>query len=176
MDWLKKRKKKAFLLKIDFEKAYDNVNWHFLLSMMSQMGFPEKWCTWVKGIFASSRASILVNGSPTFQFNSEKGLRQGDPLSPFLFLIVMECLSWMLDKAKSIGEHRGISWSANDMNINHIFYADDALIMGEWSRSNLQCTARILRVFYLCSGLRINLHKSNLIYSGSVRIMRRLIA
>ena len=147
MDWLKKRKKKAFLLKIDFEKAYDNVNWHFLISMMSQMGFPVRWCTWIKGILVSSRASILVNGSPTFQFTSGKGLRQGDPLSPFLFLIVMECLSWMLDRAKIIGVHEGITLPANGVNINHLFYADDALIIGVWSRDNLQCTARILRVF-----------------------------
>ena len=53
------------------------------------------------------------------------------------------------------------------MDINHLFYADDALIMGEWSLENLQCTARILRVFYLCSGLRINLHKSNLFGVGT---------
>ncbi|MFS7889004.1 putative RNA-directed DNA polymerase [Helianthus anomalus] len=167
LEWLKRRKKKAFLLKIDFEKAYDNVNWAFLLSILSQMGFPSMWRTWIKGILESAQASVLVNGSPTFQFNSEKGLRQGDPISPFLFLIVMECLSWMLERAKSIGELKGINFLVDDMDINHLFFADDALIMGEWSRDNLQSTARILRVFYLCSGLRINLHKSNLFGVGT---------
>lgn len=166
LEWLKKRKKKAFLLKIDFEKAYDNVNWHFLLSMMNQMGFPSLWCRWIKGILDSSQASILVNGSPTFQFKSEKGLRQGDPISPFLFLIVMECLAWMMEKAKNIGELKGIKL-ADEVDISHLFYADDALIMGEWSVDNLQCTARILRIFYLCSGLRINIHKSNLFGVGT---------
>jgi hypothetical protein len=167
LEWLKKRKKKAFFLKIDFEKAYDSVNWEFLLSMLNQMGFPSRWCLWIKGILASSRASVLVNGSPTFQFSSEKGLRQGDPLSPFLFLIVMECLSWMLDKAKSIGDFKGIRLTDEEVELSHLFYADDALIMGDWSRDNIQCTTRILIVFYLCSGMRINLHKSNLFGVGT---------
>ncbi|XP_022041786.1 uncharacterized mitochondrial protein AtMg01250-like [Helianthus annuus] len=154
MEWLKKRNRKAFLLKIDFEKAYDNVNWNFLISIMEQMGFPSTWCNWIKGILISSRAAVLVNGSPTFEFKIEKGLRQGDPLSPFLFLIVMEALSWMLKKAKAIGELKGINFTDDEADITHLFYADDALILGEWSRENLQSTARILRVFYLCSGVR----------------------
>ncbi|XP_076912829.1 uncharacterized protein LOC143571228 [Bidens hawaiensis] len=104
VDWLKKNNKKAFLLKIDFEKAYDNVNWNFLINIMLQMGFPNHWCLWVKEILDSARSAVLVNGSPTFEFKCEKGLRQGDPLSPFLFLIVMETLSWMLSKAREIGD------------------------------------------------------------------------
>ncbi|KAK9064964.1 hypothetical protein SSX86_016347 [Deinandra increscens subsp. villosa] len=130
------------------------------------MGFPEAWCTWIKGILDSTCASVLVNGSPTYQFKSEKGLRQGDPISPFLFLIVMECLSWLLNKAKELGLIKGISFPIDNMDINHLFFADDALILGEWSRENIQNTARILRIFYLCTGLRINIHKSNLFGIG----------
>jgi len=88
--WIKKKGGKAFLLKLDFEKAYDNVHWGFLLSTLSHMGFPSIWCNWVKGILVSARSAVLVNGSPTFEFQCEKGVRQGDPLSPFLFLVVME--------------------------------------------------------------------------------------
>ncbi|KAJ0920733.1 putative RNA-directed DNA polymerase [Helianthus annuus] len=103
MAWIKKYNKKVFLLKIDFEKAYDNVCWSFLLDIMGQMGFPDLWCKWIKGILASARSSVLVNGSPTFEFNCSKGVRQGDPLSPFLFLLVMEALSNMLSKARMEG-------------------------------------------------------------------------
>ncbi|XP_022040327.1 uncharacterized protein LOC110942874 [Helianthus annuus] len=78
---LKKEKKKAFLLKIDFEKAYDNVNWKFLLDIMGQMGFPSLWYKWVEGVLVSARSSVLVNGSPTFEFSCPKRIRQGDPLS-----------------------------------------------------------------------------------------------
>ncbi|XP_021986108.1 uncharacterized protein LOC110882380 [Helianthus annuus] len=96
MAWIKKYNKKALLLKIDFEKAYDNVCWNFLLDIMGQMGFPELWCKWIKGILASARSVVLVNGSPTFEFNFFKGVRQ----SPFLFLLVMEALSSILSKAR----------------------------------------------------------------------------
>ena len=91
-----------------------------------------------------------------------KGLRQGDPISPCLFLMVMEALSWLLEKAKEIGVFKGIDMLDNNIVISHLFYADDALILGEWSRENIQSIARVLRIFYLCSGLSINLHKSNL--------------
>ncbi|XP_021996007.1 uncharacterized protein LOC110893197 [Helianthus annuus] len=79
----------------------------------------------------------------------------------------MEALSCLLKKAKEIGVLRGINFTDHGANITHLFYADDALIMGEWSRENLQNTARILRVFYMCSGLRINIHKSNLFGVGT---------
>ncbi|XP_021994139.1 uncharacterized protein LOC110890798 [Helianthus annuus] len=138
-----------------------------LVGVVSKMGFHPLWCEWVKGICYSSRAAVLVNGSPTFDFRCEKGLRQGDPLSPFLFFIVMEALSWLLKKAKTIGAFKGISFADDDEeDLTHLFYADDALILGEWSRDNITSVARILRIFYLCSGLRINLHKSNIFGVG----------
>ncbi|XP_035832700.1 uncharacterized protein LOC118481646 [Helianthus annuus] len=68
INWLKKNKRKAFLFKLDFEKAYDNVNWGFVISVMTQMGFPRLWCDWVFGILSAARAAVLVNGSPTFDF------------------------------------------------------------------------------------------------------------
>ena len=70
---------------------------------MMQMGFPSKWCLWVRGILKSAVSAVLVNGSPTFEFQCKKGLRQGDPLSPILFLIVMEVLSKMVDQACNVG-------------------------------------------------------------------------
>ncbi|KAM0036124.1 putative RNA-directed DNA polymerase [Helianthus debilis subsp. tardiflorus] len=165
--WLKRRDKKAFLLKIDFEKAYDNVNWVFLISIMEQMGFPNRWCMWIMGILQSARSSILVNGSPTFEFKCQKGLRQGDSLSPFLFLVVMEALSCVLNKAVSIGEFQGVRLDKDGTVISHLFYADDALILGDWSDVNVIKVARILRCFHICSGLRININKSNLYGIGT---------
>ncbi|XP_021991610.1 uncharacterized protein LOC110888390 [Helianthus annuus] len=141
--WVKRNKKRAFFLKIDFEKAYDN-----------------KWCSWVKGVIGSAHSAVLVNGSPTFEFQCQKGLRQGDPLSPFLFLIVMEALDRMLSKAVGLGLLEGVNLADGGIVVSHMLYADDALILGNWSKENLENTSRLLRIFYLCSGLKINFHKS----------------
>ncbi|XP_022041114.1 uncharacterized protein LOC110943688 [Helianthus annuus] len=87
--WARQMGKEMFIFKIDFENAYDNVHWGFLLDMLRQLGFPIRWCLWVEGILMSVRSSVLVNGAPTFEFDCKKGIRQGDPLSPFLFVIVI---------------------------------------------------------------------------------------
>ena len=155
------------MLKIDFEKAYDNVNWGFLISMLEQMNFPSRWCMWVLGILKAARSSVLVNGSPTFEFMCHKGLRQGDPLSPFLFLVVMEALSLTIKKAILLGDFKGVQLDNEGMDVSHLLYADDALILGEWTEGNVVNLARLLRCFHICSGLKININKSNLYGVGT---------
>jgi hypothetical protein len=91
IDLAKRRKDNCLLFKVDFERAYDStVNWGFLESMMVKMGFSEVWLKWMRACIFESSMFILVNGSPTENFKVGRGLRQGDPLSPFLFLIVVE--------------------------------------------------------------------------------------
>ena len=89
---LQKERKKGLILKLDFEKAFDTVNWKFLLSVMRSMNFAKKWIKWIQAILTSARVSILVNGEPTREFIPARGLRQGDPLSPLLYNIVGEVL------------------------------------------------------------------------------------
>ncbi|KAJ0877929.1 putative RNA-directed DNA polymerase [Helianthus annuus] len=124
--WAKKTGKEIFFFKIDFEKAYDNVNWGFLISVMKQMNFPNRWCNWIEGVLGSARSSVLVNGSPTFEFSCEKGIRQGDPISPFLFLIVMEGLSSLIRMACDKGMFQGVRLNNDGNIISHLLYADDA--------------------------------------------------
>ncbi|XP_022024814.1 uncharacterized mitochondrial protein AtMg01250-like [Helianthus annuus] len=126
------------------------------------MGFPDKWCSWIMGILKSAKSSVLVNGAPTFQFKCQKGIRQGDPLSPFLFLVVMEALSCMISLAKEAGIIKGISTGNNGPVIIHLLYVDDAIVVGEWTKEEVVNVVRILRCFFLCSGLKINIDKSNL--------------
>lgn len=96
LSWAKIDKKKAFLFKVDFDNVFYSVNCQYLDSVMSQMGFGNRWRFWIRGYLASSRASVLINGSPTKEFPISKRVRQGDPLSPFLFLLFMECLSTVM--------------------------------------------------------------------------------
>ncbi|GKB86411.1 RNA-directed DNA polymerase, eukaryota, reverse transcriptase zinc-binding domain protein [Tanacetum coccineum] len=131
-----------------------------LAQVMHFMGFSEKWIKWIKGCLYSARSSILINGSPTREFNINRGLRQGDPLSPFLFIIAMEGLHVAVEDALSAGLYRGLK--VNTLNLSHFFFADDALFIGEWLRANIKSMVSILECFYRVSGLKINFHKSNL--------------
>lgn len=107
IDWWKVNKLKGIILKLDFEKAYDSVNWGFLFSLLANFGFGDKWINWLKCCVTSARISVLVNGSPTDEFSPQRGLRQGDPLSPFLFNIIAEGLNLLLERAKEIGLFKG---------------------------------------------------------------------
>ncbi|GKA66196.1 RNA-directed DNA polymerase, eukaryota, reverse transcriptase zinc-binding domain protein [Tanacetum coccineum] len=134
------------------------------LMVMHFMGFSEKWISWIKGCLFSATASILINGSPTCEYQINRGLRQGDPLSPFLFIIAMEGLHVAVEDAISAGLYRGIT--VNTLTLSHFFFADDALFIGEWSRANIKNMASILDCFHRVSGLKINFHKSNLVGIG----------
>nr|GEW12948.1 hypothetical protein [Tanacetum cinerariifolium] len=103
MDWYKSRNKKLMIFKVDFEKAYDFVSWEFLVHMLTSLGFGVKWQSWIQACLKSARSSILVNGSPSSEFSIKHSLRQGDPLSPFLFIIIMEGLHLALKDAVQSG-------------------------------------------------------------------------
>nr|GEZ85705.1 putative RNA-directed DNA polymerase, eukaryota, reverse transcriptase zinc-binding domain protein [Tanacetum cinerariifolium] len=134
--WVKKYKKRIMFLKVDFEKAFDSLSWSFLFSILKQIGFSSKWRTWIHSCLNLAFASVLVNRSPTKKFKIERGLRQGDPLSPFLFILVVEALNVDLLEATNNNVFHGIKVGTDKIHISHLLFTDDALIMGEWSRSN----------------------------------------
>ncbi|XP_058746501.1 secreted RxLR effector protein 78-like [Vicia villosa] len=107
LDFSLKEGKSCLLFKVDFEKAYDKVSWNFLRFMLKRMGFGELWIKWMEILIFSSKMSVLVNGSPSKEFMVERGLRQGDPLSPFLFVLVAEGLKILVDKAVQNGDFVG---------------------------------------------------------------------
>ncbi|KAJ0427646.1 putative RNA-directed DNA polymerase [Helianthus annuus] len=160
--WMKSTKKMGMFYKVDIHKAYDSLHWGFLRSIMEQMGFPMKWCDWIMATLCSARASVLVNGSPTPEFDCSRGLRQGDPLSPFLFVIAMEALTGIMKKASMAGLYHGIRCNTSGPILSHFLYADDVVFLGEWSTTNALNLRRILRCFNLASGLRVNLSKCSL--------------
>src|SRR3954466_16423556 len=136
MDFAKREKRGCVVLKVDFEKAYDRVSWNFVRYVLRRMGFGDKWMCWMEGCIFTNHLSILVNGSATKDFSVEKGLRQGDPLSPFVFVLVMEALTALMKKSKDIGEFRG--FRLNDgVEVDLLQFADDTVIMAEGDTANL---------------------------------------
>ncbi|XP_071695076.1 uncharacterized mitochondrial protein AtMg01250-like [Rutidosis leptorrhynchoides] len=110
----------------------------------------------------SSRSSVLVNGSPTKEFPIKMGLRQGDSLSPLLFIIVMEGLHILLKNAVESNLIRGTVVGNEEVNISHIFYADDVIVTTDWNVSELENILRVFHIFYAASGLKLNMSKSNI--------------
>ncbi|XP_059627240.1 uncharacterized protein LOC132270043 [Cornus florida] len=95
------------LCKLDIEKAYDHVNWNFLLYLLQRMGFGSKWRKRIETCLSSVKFSVLVNGSPAGFFGCSRGIRQGDPLSSFLFLVLMEGLGRLMRRAEDLGFIKG---------------------------------------------------------------------
>ncbi|XP_048491371.1 uncharacterized protein LOC125492703 [Beta vulgaris subsp. vulgaris] len=160
IDSCKKKSIEAALLKLDFHKAYDSVSWQFLAWILRQMCFPPLWCKWIMSCVS---ASILINGSPSKPFKLQRGLRQGDPLSPFLFVLIVEALNQLIRKATSMQLWNGIGVSYSDLKVTHLQYADDTLIFCEANLESLMNIKKMLIVFQLASGLQVNFHKSSLI-------------
>ncbi|GJS10251.1 RNA-directed DNA polymerase, eukaryota [Tanacetum coccineum] len=165
ISWCKYNKTKAMIFKVDFEKAFDSVRWDFLDDILDKFGFGTKWRGWIQGCLSSAMGSILVNGSPTSEFKFHKGLKQGDPLSPFLFILVMESLHLSFNNVLNAGLFKGIRINSS-LTLSHLFYADDAVFIGKWDKANFTDIVQVLKCFFLASGLKINIHKSKLMGIG----------
>ena len=124
----KKGKKGAVVLKLDISKAYDQVEGHFLQSIMEKMGFPAGWIERVMSCVTTPSFSILVNGKPYGMIQPSRGIHQGDPISPYLFLLCAEGLTALLNKAESEGRIKGVSICRGAPKITNLMFADDSLL------------------------------------------------
>ncbi|GJY10780.1 RNA-directed DNA polymerase, eukaryota [Tanacetum coccineum] len=107
LSWCKHKNIKALIFKVDFKKTFDYVRWDYLDDVLRSFGFGNKWCNWIKGCLESAMGSILVNSSPTSEFHFYKGFKQGDPLSPFLFILIIESLHFSFNRVLNAGLGKG---------------------------------------------------------------------
>jgi len=134
--------------------------------MMERLGFSCKWIKWIKACMESATISILVNGSPTEEFKPKRSLRQGDPLAPFLFLIIVEGLTRLVREAKRASLFNGVEVGTQRVHVDLLQFADDTLFFYEPSYHNVLVVKAILRSFELVSGLKVNFHKSVIGFVG----------
>ena len=130
------------ILKLDYEKAYDRVSWSFLFDMLEARGFDPVWINWIRHIVVGGSLGIMVNGEESSYFKPGKGLRQGDPLSPFLFNLVGDGLSRMLKKVVDRGIVTGLLEDFRQGGIMALQYADDTILFSKAEESvlkNLKC-------------------------------------
>jgi hypothetical protein len=160
----------GLLLKLDLEKAYDHVNWEFLLHLLQKCGFGEKWRDWIGFCISSVRYSVLVDGEPPGFFSSSRGIHQGDPLSPLLF-VIMEALSRMLMESEARGLVAGFSVGPlhnSGLSISHLLFVDDMLIFCGADVEQLRNLRYLFFCFEAASGLKINLSKFKIVPIGEV--------
>ena len=152
------------LFKVDFEKAYDSIDFEYLDDVMKKMGFPTLWRKWINECIRTATASVLVNGSPTDEFSLGRELRQGDPLSSFLFLLAAEGFHVLMESLKVNDLFVGYKVGRRDVTVvSHLQFVDDTLILGVKSWANIRSMRAILLLFEALSGLKVNFSKSHLV-------------
>jgi len=149
------------IVRVDYENAYDSVEWEFLEYMMKRLGFVEKWIKWIKSCL-NSAVSTLVNRCPIKDFRLTRGLRQGDPLASFLFLIVAESLEGMVREASRTGVLEGVRVGHLGVEVKLLQFVDDMLFFCQPNFQYVLIIKTILRSFELTSGLKVKFHKSQI--------------
>eukprot|EP00253_Pinus_taeda_P010189 PITA_10189 len=165
---VKQKNKKSAVLKIDLSKAYDRINWIYIRLLLTHLGFKTDFISWIMGCITNVSYAVLINGAATPFFKGQRGLRQGCPLSPLLFLLVAEGLSQLIQKAKREGKVKGLEVAIN-LNISHLLFVDGILVFTNGESNEIKELKNILDLFLKATGMQIKSRKSQLIMEGLAR-------
>ncbi|KAF3675337.1 hypothetical protein FXO37_05924 [Capsicum annuum] len=154
------------MIKVDIQKAYDTMDWHYLNQAMDGLGFPQNFTNWVMQCVTTSSYSLLINGELTKPFEATRGLRQGDPMSPFLFAIVIKYLSRSL---KELEQQRDFNYHplCKKLHLTHLSFADDLLLFARGDTNSVKLLHEKFITFTEASGLQVN-HAKSVVYFGGV--------
>lgn len=146
------------MLSVDIAKAFDTVAWPYLLDMLRARGFGSRWCNWMAMLLSSSTSKILLNGETGAAINHRRDLRQGDPLSPLLFILAMEPLPRLFELATDAGALSPITDARATLRVS--LFPDDAMLFLSLASDQLATVKEILEGFSSVTGLAINYSKS----------------
>jgi len=153
------------ILKTDMQKAYDRVEWDFLEAYLKQLGFNDSWVTQVMACVTTVSFSIRFNGEQLPYFKPTRGIRQGDPLSPYLFILIANALSTTLTQAVAIGHIKGIQFHRDCPKLCHLFFADDSVFFLKATISECHNLANLLNQYCVATGQLINRNKYGVFFS-----------
>ena len=170
MSYTKKHNIPGLLMLIDFEKAFDSVSWNFLYNVLEAFGFDENFINWIKLFNNDIKAYITQCGILSQPIPIERGCRQGDPIAPYLFLLVVEVLSCLIVQSSDIC---GITIGKTTFKLTQ--FADDTTLILDGSATSLQSAMNILEIFGELSGLKVNCEKTKLIWIGSEVASQRML-
>lgn len=160
------KKRCSMAVKTDMSKAYDRIEWGFVREVLHQLGFDPIWISWIMSCVESVSYSFLINGAPQGSVKPSRGLRQGDPLSPHIFILCTEVLSALCNKGQADGSLPGVKVSRNSPSINHLLFADDTMFFCRSKASCVSALKHILVVYEAISGQKINPQKSSITFSA----------
>lgn len=175
--FLKKRRdgKVGFgALKLDMSKAYDRVEWSFLEAVLVHMGFSSTWIMWIMRCVRSVSYSFILNGEPRGVIYPSRVVRQGDAISPYLFLLCAEVLSRMISHAEDRGTLQGVKVCRAAPSISHLFFADDSLVFFKAEEGACIVLKEILMNYEVASGQKVNFEKSSVCFSRNVPLSKQL--
>ena len=152
-------------LKLDISKAYDRLEWSFVECLLKKMGFHSKWVDLMMECITTISYSILINGEPSHTIHPSRGLRQRDPLSPYIFLLCTEGLHGLLTRAAASGDIRGISICRNEPRLTHLFFADNSLLFCRASIQECMHIQALLSTYEEASRQKLNRDKTTLFFS-----------
>jgi len=153
-------------VKTDMSKAYDRIEWSFVREVLKLLGFDPIWISWIMSCIESVSYTFLINGSPQGSVNPSRGLRQGDPLSPHIFILCTEVLSALCEKGQADGSLPGVRVARGCPAINHLLFADDTMFFCKSKASCVSALMKILSTYEAVSGQRINPQKSAITFSA----------
>ncbi|KAF5481359.1 hypothetical protein F2P56_002016 [Juglans regia] len=165
----KKGKVGNMAIKLDMSKAYDRIEWCYLEAVMGKLGFCRKWIELIMKCVTTVSYSVLINGSPGSRFLPLRGLRQGDPLSPYLFILCAEGLSALLNHSDSRGHTRGVTVARGGTRINHLLFADDCILFGRAVAGEWIKIQELLLKYEKASGQFLNKEKTAIFFSSNSR-------
>ena len=163
-----KGKKGYIAVKVDLEKAYDRLEWSFIHKVFQAFRFPDNIIKLIMSCISTSSLSVLVNGCALDPFNPSRGIRQGNPLSPYLFILCMEYLGFLIEKKCSNGTWCSLKASLGNIKISHLFFVDDLILFAKATNEIGDVISEVLRDFCLESGQKISCAKSRIYFSPNI--------
>ncbi|KAJ9561653.1 hypothetical protein OSB04_006813 [Centaurea solstitialis] len=152
--------------KIDIRKAYDMVDWRYLINILRGFGFHPVMIKWIEEMVTTPSFSVSLNGETHGFFHGRRGIRQGDPISPYLFTLVMEGFSLIfkrcIEEAANFGYHKGCEM----LKVTHLCFADDLFVFTYGDVNSVEVLKKALDIFALRSGLQANLDKSDIFFGN----------